>query len=622
MNYVCHPCWMRHERQSNQDQNRVNLPGPEPVPAPAPEINLPNYKRTANTSTHCVFNYCAFEQHLHVIPGFIKKMLVKKHNLYISSNTRVCETHLNMNIWHTLLENNNLFTNFTANQIEDVISISKSDTPTFNFEQVSQMENVLCHYWTGLTVVNFLNLFNSLPHLTFKRPKNALAIYLAKLRTGESDRRLSTIFAVSRPTITLILKKIRQCLTQYLVPNNLGPNHMTHGDVVNRNLSIPNSLFANSDTSAKAIFDGTYIYLQKSSNYRFQKLTYSLHKYDNLVKPFMMVACDGHIIDAVGPFAATQTDAEIMTNLFQAEDSPYRQLFQQNDVFILDRGFRDSIPLLEGLGYEIQKPESLDPGQTQLSYEQANKSRKVTLCRWVVEVVNGRFKRDFKIFRQRFFNLASPHLMEDFRIAAALINKYHILLEDSPNAGEIIERVERFMEQPNYLGTFVRENNLNRQRAIFSRVDGNLPQLQNFPILEHNQLILLALGPYQVKQARSYYGEHIRANGVYDVEVCPDLDRVSHLGGVRPQLLRGRIKSRHISQRIYYVYILYECESTNNPMEDILAYYCSCIVGNRTVGCCCHVMTVVWYLGWARHQDTLSAPATFLDNVLVRLTEY
>lgn len=49
--------------------------------------------------------------------------------------------------------------------------------------------------------------------------------------------------------------------------------------------------------------------------------------------------------------------------------------------------------------------------------------------------------------------------------------------------------------------------------------------------------------------------------------------------------------------------------------------YCSCIVGNRTLGCCCHVMTVIWYLGWARHQNTLSAPASFLDNVLVRLTE-
>ena len=622
---------MRHQRQANQDQNRVNLPGPgpelrvgpdpEPAPVLEPELNLPNYKRAANTSRHCVFHGCVFAQQLHMVPTFIKKMLIGKHNFYIPRNTRVCETHLNLDVWHLLLQNNNIYSNFTAIQIEDIISIAKADHPTFNFEKVAEMQNVICHYWTGLTIASFLNLFSILPALTFKRPKNALAIYLAKLRTGESDRRLATLFAVSRPTLTTILNKIRECLTQYLVPNYIGLNHMTHMDIVNRNLSIPNALFSNENRPAIAIFDGTYVYLQKSSNYLFQKKTYSLHKYDNLVKPFMIVSCDGHIIDVVGPYAATQTDAEIMNHLFQAEDSPYRQLFQRNDVFILDRGFRDAIPLLETLGFQIHKPESLGPGQTQLTNEQANKSRKVTLCRWVVEVVNGRFKRDFKLFRQRFFNIASPHLMEDFKIAAAIINKYHILIEDGPNSGEIIRRVAQYMDQPNHLGTFVRENNLNRQRSMFLRVDGNLPQLENFPILDHNQLLLIALGPYQVKQARSYYGEHIRANGVYDIEVCPDLERVIHLGGLRPQLLRGRIRSRHISQRIYYVYILYESQSTNNSVDDILSYYCSCIVGNRTLGCCCHVMTVIWYLGWARHQNTLAAPALFLDNVLVRLTE-
>lgn len=36
--------------------------------------------------------------------------------------------------------------------------------------------------------------------------------------------------------------------------------------------------------------------------------------------------------------------------------------------------------------------------------------------------VNGRFKRDFKLFRHIFFNLALPHLIEDYKIAAALMN--------------------------------------------------------------------------------------------------------------------------------------------------------------------------------------------------------
>lgn len=32
-------------------------------------------------------------------------------------------------------------------------------------------------------------------------------------------------------------------------------------------------------------------------------------------------------------------------------------------------------------------------------------------------------------------------------------------------------------------------------------------------------------------------------------------------------------------------------------------WYCQCKAGQRTVGCCAHVATVVWYLGWARHHS-------------------
>lgn len=358
----------------------------------------------------------------------------------------------------------------------------------------------------------------------------------------------------------------------------------------------------------------------------FKKKTYSLLKYDNLIKPFLIVSSDGYIIDAVGPFPATQSDADIMTNLFQNETSAYGRLFKDNDIFILDCGFRDAIPLLER-NYKVYKPESLDQGHSQLTYVQANKSRRVTLCRWVVEIVNGRFKRDFKLFRQRFFNRAANHLMVDFKIAAAILNKFHPVLVDNSNCNLIIQRALRYMNEPNHLGEFIIANNLNRYRAIFTRIDGNLPQLENFPRFSYNQLLLFALGPYQVKQARSYYGEHIRANGVYEIEVCPELDHsremIFNIGGNMPYLLRGLIKSRHVSQKNYYSYILFDVEpSSSCPLESILGYYCSCLVGNRTVGCCCHVMTLIWYLGWARHQNNITPPASFLDDIFVRIVEY
>lgn len=80
-----------------------------------------------------------------------------------------------------------------------------------------------------------------------------------------------------------------------------------------------------------------------------------------------------------------------------------------------------------------------------------------------MKVVNGRFKRDFKLFRQRYFNNASTHLMVDFRIAGALLNKFHPVIRDSSNTEHIIQRAFRYMEEPNHLGQFINEFNLNRR---------------------------------------------------------------------------------------------------------------------------------------------------------------
>ncbi|CAH2087290.1 unnamed protein product [Euphydryas editha] len=120
-----------------------------------------------------------------------------------------------------------------------------------------------------------------------------------------------------------------------------------------------------------------------------------MHKYRNLLKPFLIVCTDGHIIDVLDPYPATMSDADIMKNEF-ANGRPLQEYFHRGDAYILDRGFRDALPLLHQCGYRTYMPASLEEDETQLSTSEANKSRSVTICRWVVEIVNGRFKRDFK----------------------------------------------------------------------------------------------------------------------------------------------------------------------------------------------------------------------------------
>lgn len=83
-----------------------------------------------------------------------------------------------------------------------------------------------------------------------------------------------------------------------------------------------------------------------------------------------------------------------------------------------------------------------------------------------------------------------------------------------------------------------------------------------------------------------------------------------------PWLLRGRIQSRHSRSRIYYVYILIEDHLEGR--NAVLSHYCSCVVGKRTLGCCSHIMSIMWYLGWGRYQNNLSPPAQFLDSIIIR----
>ena len=52
--------------------------------------------------------------------------------------------------------------------------------------------------------------------------------------------------------------------------------------------------------------------------------------------------------------------------------------FQEDDVFVVDRGFRDSLDVLKELGIHAEMPRLLSKGEKQMSSLDANASRLVT----------------------------------------------------------------------------------------------------------------------------------------------------------------------------------------------------------------------------------------------------
>ena len=63
------------------------------------------------------------------------------------------------------------------------------------------------------------------------------------------------------------------------------------------------------------ILDGTYLFCEKSIDYHQQKLTWSSHKNDNLVKEMPIQLPSGQWFDTAGPFYSTGIDIHILQAL-------------------------------------------------------------------------------------------------------------------------------------------------------------------------------------------------------------------------------------------------------------------------------------------------------------------
>ena len=106
-------------------------------------------------------------------------------------------------------------------------------------------------------------------------------------------------------------------------------------------------------------------------------------------------------------------------------------------------------------------PSFLSKNESQLRTEDANSSRFVTKLRWVVEVINTFLKNSFKALKQ-VPNKSLPHTHEDYRIAAALINKFFKrLYSDQTNEKEISKNMKDKLKIENELEKLVKDNQLN-----------------------------------------------------------------------------------------------------------------------------------------------------------------
>lgn len=127
--------------------------------------------------------------------------------------------------------------------------------------------------------------------------------------------------------------------------------------------------------------------------------------------------------------------------------------------------------------------------------------------------------------------------------------------------------------------------------------------LADFPKLDEHELKLFFTGSYQLSQAISYLGE------LMGEDETPQLYFVI----AAPTILKMEIQSRHKNRKTYRCYVDYV--PNGNKCTDICRYTCDCPNGLRTVGCCSHVASIVYYLSHARYVSRVVKPAAILSKV-------
>lgn len=543
-----------------------------------------------------------------------------KTNIYVKYGVRVC-------VIHGEGKNLQIPDNFTP--ILDKASMSATDILSIvsGLKQIIQKERNQCTqisfldveekkliFETGLNKSQFQQVLSYLAADVKVRDKVfALGVYLSRLRRGYTYDELSSRWNIHRKSASKYCDIVRTDLVKFA--NDSLNLSCSRNELLRHRTETSKRLHSPFEDLIIVVLDGTYIFIEKSGNFAFQRLTYSGHKHRNLIKPMMAVCPDGYIVGVWGPYPGNMNDATIMKNLLSQN---IWGAFQAGDILVVDRGFRDVMDDITNMGFVGKMPPFANTPSAQLMTEQANNSRTITKIRYIVEVINGRIKKWFKYFDKTIHNTTLSYLFNDFKIACLLHNIMFKPITSSSLDIEIAERMLLLSNKSNNLSTLVADLNLNARRTLFRRLE--VFDLW-FPQLTMRELHLYTCGSYQIKMASSYYQDHSNEDGDFEFEVATEESNINYkhyniqVKHSHSVLLKVRLRSRHSNNVKYFAYVLVDKQKQN--IQAIVGHTCTCKVGKRIVGCCSHVTTIIWYFGFARHETNILLPAHYLNTFFV-----
>lgn len=485
---------------------------------------------------------------------------------------------------------------------------------SFSFLAIDPKNTDTIEIYTGLTESQFQEVLVAIePHMrpsfnNIKTLELALYVYLLKLRTNHTYKQIAPHIGICTFTVSAWIGKMRKLVHDVFVPPNL--LNQTRENLLINTTPLSRKIYNVDGHTAVIVLDGTYVYTIKSSNFEFQKKTYSKQFKRNLVKFMLIVTTNGYIAAAYGPFEARMNDASILKEILNAPDSIFRKL-RPGDVVVVDRGFRDVNATLRNCGFVVKTPKGTK--NNALSRADANESRLATKTRYVVEVRNTHIKNKWKKLSGTNNYQSIPLLKNDFQVCCSFVNAFCCkIVSDRNDWNAVGDLMLAKVNEQNILPDIVRYLSATSFKLVMN--------LTLFPKWTYDQLKRISQGTYQIRLSKSYGHSHFKANNnSFPINVCDDINLLKKycqnkvLLGPKPLLLCLNLLSRFESNKRHKAYVLLDL--CNN--EYILkAYCCTCRHGRRTVGCCGHVMLLIWYTLHIDHNNLNKCfPSSNLDHV-------
>lgn len=585
-------------------------------------VKLSSLKSTIKSHRQCIFK-CGnvVEKNLVYINRKLRCDMLIKHKIVIPKKCCCCPAHFSDDgsfdhdsvvQLEAACEKESFF---SVSEIDTLFSIlidlQKSSGDSSDSVESDYFENLTdgnIKMWTGVHKNQFSEMCSHIPR---NDSSLLLGVYLMHLYAGLTQKEIGAIIGTSQPTVSRLIIKCRNSLNENFVPLFVG--NVSREQIQSNTSAISKILNGVKDGEGTVItiWDGTYLFLHKSINFRFQRVTYSGHKKRNYVKPMIACTTTGLIVDVFGPdvlWAGNVSDADILTHVMKLP--VFTNFFKPKDVFILDRGFERVKEALEAKGYVVSIP-CLNKSNAQLTTLEANTSRLCTKQRWVVEAVNSSLKR-FSYFKNNVMSTQVPHLYTDFRIAAAIHNAYFRRLYSDDDDPQIAQIMLNNLNLPNQLQGIVEKESLIRKTKCFERMSEKHHELFNVWTYQDFQKFS---GTYQLYLAKSYVADHLY-EGKYEFFISKDNHipdfAAYNIPVTSPIFVKAKLVSRHKKSKMYAIFILIDFAKPSK--NSVVAHFCTCKNGSRTIGCCAHILAVIWFLGCGRHEENFTGPSDFLNR--------